>query len=1602
MKRLDRNIEALKIAIEIANSPRTLNQKEVEALQAYSGFGGIDIAHLNNEDAETLKNVVETISQITNEPADTLMRSLKTSTLTAFYTPTIIPQAVSIAMQLAGLQPKRILEPSCGTGNFLQPFVQSYPQAATIAYEIDAVTALVTKALYPNTDLRIAGFQTISSSDLKTFDLTASNIPFADVKVFDPSFTSPVELDACRSLHSYFVMKGVSTLRNGGVLAFLTTQSYLNSLTHIEQVRHIFRNARLVSATRLPNNLFADTEVGTDLLILQKELGKEELTANEWLLTSSADNADGVVRNAYFECFPEHYICTSKEVKRGLYGKLQLVTKHEGGVNGIAADLFQQVSRDFATNINVALFNNNFAKLTASTSKTTTQKPTTEKVRHEDERLSLLQEILKEYDKLYAYEMEQQQENTEMRDELNRLYDQFVARYGQLNKPSNRSFIRSKNLSDLLALELQETAGIFVKADILHHPVAFDINEKSSFDNAHEALSASLNKFGKVNLQYMQDVSSLSEKEIFSELAGEIFFNPLKNEWEIKEMFISGDVISKADRIETIMPNVSKENERFAKESLEALRAATPTPILFADLDFNLGERWMSPEVYENFAMDFFNIHSDREKAISVVFSPDLDQYEVNLNIWGNERIYTEYAVVGENVTYDGIELFTHALHNTIPAIKKWNGEYDANGKKIMVRDEERIQFATSKIEEIRDGFCQWLFRQPVDFQLQLQDTYNRRFNACVRPAYNGSHQTFPDLDLDSLGEKYGIRQIYQSQKDCIWMLKLNQGGICDHEVGTGKTLIMCMTAHEMHRLGIAHKPIIIALKANVAAIAETYQTAYPNARILYASEQDYSSVNRTDFFRRAKNNDYDCIIMSHEQFGKIPQSLEVQRDIVEDELRQLDDALYHFLETGGSDSFKIRKGLEKRRDNLRAKLTKLEYDINHRKDDVIDFAMMGIDHIFVDESHQFKNLMFSTRHERVAGLGNPTGSQRAFNLLIAIRTIQRKKQRDLCATFLSGTTITNSLTELFCLFKYMRPRALARQNIFCFDAWAAIFTRKSTEYEFSITNEIQSKERFRYFIKVPELAAFYNEITDYRTAEDVGIDRPVKKEILHNIAPTEDQKDFIERLMKFAKGGNSSLIYRPFLTDKQQKARMLIATDAARKMALDMRLIEPTIFEDDPNNKASHCAQMIAHYYHKYEEQKGTQFVFSDLSTWHSNDEWNIYNEIRHKLEVEYGIPRSEIKFIQECKGEAARTKVIQQMNEGKVRVLFGSTSMLGTGVNAQQRAVAVHHLDTPWRPSDLEQRNGRAVRKGNLVAKQFANNQVDVIIYAVERSLDSYKFNLLHLKQTFIHQLKSGTLATRTIDEGAMDEKSGMNFSEYMAILSGNTDLLDRAKLERKVAALMSERKTYQRTMHEAAVEQITKQEKLNTNEERIASMQRDLDIVNAIPPCKEGETILRIDGCKETDEKSMGERIIKYVEKANTNGAYIPIGSYGQFPVVVKSETVTNSTGETHTVTRMFVRGETTYYCTNNGNVPISPIYAARQPQQSLTKIPALIAKLTEENVQLARSIEELTPIINKPWHKEDDLKKLRNELAQLDKKIAGSLNAQEREMSTEEED
>lgn len=901
----------------------------------------------------------------------------------------------------------------------------------------------------------------------------------------------------------------------------------------------------------------------------------------------------------------------------------------------------------------------------------------------EQEKRAMLYVTLSEtYQQLYNYEAETHEPSEHLREHLNYYYDEFVAKYGNLNEKQNVKFIMmDANGRDALALERGEN-GQFVKADIFDHPVSFAVDEVTSVDTPMEALTASLNKYGEVNLEYMSSLVDMDEDAMVENLEGHIYYNPLVSNYEIKDRFIAGNVVAKAEAVKAW---IDREEERIkdfpgydgiepfiamSQDSLKALEEARPRRIEFDELDFNFGERWIPTGIYSAYMSHLY------ETDIKIAYSSSMDEYSADTS-HKNMKIWEEFCVRGYYRVYDGMSLLKHALHNTVPDIKKSIGK-DDDGHDIKVSDNEAIQLANTKIDEIRNGFTDWLEAQSPEFKERLVDLYNNKFNCFVRPQYDGSHQTFPDLNMKILGDRYGISSIYQSQKDCIWMLKQNGGGICDHEVGTGKTLIMCIAAHEMKRLGLAHKPMIIGLKANVAEIAMTYQSAYPNARILFADEKSFKAENRVNFFNQIKNNDYDCVIMSHDQFGKIPQSPEMQQQILQAELDTVEENLEVVKQQGHDVSRGMLKGLIKRKENLTAKIATIQYQMEQNKDAVVDFKQMGIDHIFVDESHQFKNLMFNTRHDRVAGLGNSEGSQRALNLLYAIRTIQERTGKDLGATFLSGTTISNSLTELYLLFKYLRPNELERQEIRCFDAWAAIFAKKTTDFEFNVTNHIVPKERFRYFIKVPELAAFYNEITDYRTAEDVGVDRPMKNEILNNIPPTPAQEAFIEKLMKFAESGDATILGRAPLSETEEKAKMLIATDYARKMALDMRMIDPNA-EDDPNNKASHCAKMIAEYYRKYDAQKGTQFVFSDLGTYKPG-EWNVYSEIKRKLIEDYGIPAHEIRFIQECKTERSRKAVIEAMNSGDVRVLFGSTTMLGTGVNAQQRCVAVHHLDTPW----------------------------------------------------------------------------------------------------------------------------------------------------------------------------------------------------------------------------------------------------------------------------------------------------------------------------------
>lgn len=1003
---------------------------------------------------------------------------------------------------------------------------------------------------------------------------------------------------------------------------------------------------------------------------------------------------------------------------------------------------------------------------------------------------------------LADFERDRHREAPELRQELNELYDGMVARFGGLREEQMAAVGAMDPHYNIVAALERYVDGVRTKADIFNEPVSFRIEkERTEPYTPHEALMQSLNMYGKVHLDYISELTAQSNDEIVEALRGRIFFNPITGDYEEDSRMLADNVYEKIEQFRQrlewnkMIDEPTHDDLRYraaVTETIDALERVKPTPIPFEELDFNLGERWIPSDYYNRFADHVFAYEpkSDGTPNCKIDYIPASDTFNVYMP-W-NWKAREEWDVKqGWHTAVEYTDLFRYALENRTPEITKseWSDKYN---KTIKVPDTEAIQACTVKIQRLHELFIDWLNAMPVAEKDRLAGLYNERFNNSVRPHYDGSCQTFPGLTF----ENFDYDELYPSQKDAIWMIKQNGGGICDHEVGAGKTMIMCVAAYEMKRLGIAHKPMIIAMKANVHEIAATFRKAYPEANILYPGKKDFEPANRKRLFLDIQNNNYDCVIITHDQFVKIPQSPEVQLEIMEDELRNIEDSLavWENLNARGA-SGRMRSGLETRKRNLEVKVREMQNEINSRTDDEVDFRSMGIDHILVDESHKFKNLMFQTRHQRVAGLGNTVGSQRSMSLFTAIRDIQSRTGRDLGATFLSGTTISNSLTELYVLFKYLRPQALAKQNINCFDAWAAIYTRKSCEFEFNVTNNIVQKERFRYFVKVPELAQFYNQITDYRTADMVGIDRPKKNAVFNHIAPSPMQEDFIQRLMKFAQSGDATLLGREPLSDKEQNAKMLIATNFSNKMALDLRLIDEDEYAMMEGGKVDQAAASIAQYYYKYNDVKGTQFVFSDLGTYQSEREFNVYSAIKQRLVDVHGIPADEIQFIQQHNTEKKKPALFKDMNEGKVRVLFGSTETLGTGVNAQQRAVALHHLDTPWRPSDLEQREGRVIRKGNLVAKEHAGNTVDIVTWATERTLDAYKFNLLQNKQNFITQLKSNQLGSRSMDEGAMDENTGVSFAEYVAVLSGNTDLLDKAKLDKQIAMLEREKVLYAR---------------------------------------------------------------------------------------------------------------------------------------------------------------------------------------------------------------
>lgn len=1169
-------------------------------------------------------------------------------------------------------------------------------------------------------------------------------------------------------------------------------------------------------------------------------------------------------------------------------------------------------------------------------------------------------------------------DDPQKRKALNLRYESFTSRHGQLHTARNRKLIAADTgLGEQLLSSLERKQGeVFIKADILTVPLSKD-NGAFHTDNVLDALSHCLHQQGKVDPHYIAQLTGMSQQAVINGLEKRIYLNPESGEWETSDRYLSGNVVAKLRKAEQAAEK-HPENLYYG-QSLDAISQVQPEKIPFEILDFNLGERWIPASYYEQYCRELFQTNTQ------VHYFSALDTFRV-IPATENAKITQEYAIKPKSGhPTKGHTLMEHALENTAP---RYTFETTAaDGSKHRVADTQAIQLAQQKIENIREGFVSWLKNLPAADKRNLEDLYNTRFNCNVLRKYDGSHLNFPGFDKAAIDG----HELYATQKDATWRIIQENGALIDHNVGGGKTMIMITAAMELKRLGIAHKPMIIGKRSNIGQIARAFIKAYPGAKVLAPTAEDFEKKNRRRLFYEIANNNWDCVIISHEQFEKIPQSPEIQKEIIETELAHIREN----LETAKSLGTEVRrlmlKGLEIKKKNREAQLKTIISELELRKDQGVNFRTMGIDHLFVDESHIFKNLTYNTRHVQVAGLGNHAGSQRALNMLFAVREIQSRYQADQGVTFLSGTPLSNSIAELYLQYKFLRPRELERQGLQNFDAWAAMFTKKTIEYEFSATNQLITKGRLRHFIKVPELALSYHELADFKTAEQIELDRPELDQRLVCLKQTPDQENYMQKLIEFGKTGNAELLGRGQLSRSEDKARSLIMANLARKATLDMRLIGPERYGDDPGNKVNACAENIAKIYRDTTEHRGVQLIFCDQST--PKPGFNVYDALRDKLVEKYGIPRSQIAFIHEWEGDRKKKELFDKVNSGEIRLLQGGSEKLGTGNNVQERVVALHHLDFSYTPKEIEQRNGRGARAGNLVARDFYGNKVLNFFYAVERSFDTFNFSLLHTKQSFIVQLKTCDKATRRLDEGSIDANGDTGFAEINAIISGDTSILERTRLHSRMVSMEGLRTSFY-------IELASSRRELEKSREQIPLTTRTLNeliadekhLQSVMKYEKDGSLAnpLFIPGCLSSDAELTGKYLLG-LHQSPWHQPETKVGSlYGFGLFIQKSEQSKLISGKHISVpANLFYLqrpGGTIKYTFNNGYLnPEQPRQVAKYGLNALLKVEKLRESYQEQLKKLTINIPILETLVTKTFDQEAELLELKMQLKELDQQL-----------------
>ena len=1565
-----RNIEAIRTLFQLEQEHRGATAEEQQVLSQYVGWGGLADAFDPGKDSWA-KEYAE-LKGLLSEDEYAAARS---STLNAHYTSPVVIRSIYDAVEKIGFRSGNILEPSMGVGNFVGMLPDTMQDSRLYGVELDSITGRIAKKLYPQADITVAGFETTDRRDF--YDLAVGNVPFGQYKVNDKAYNK-----LGFSIHNYFFAKAIDQVRPGGIVAFVTSRYTMDSKDSTAR-KHMAERADLLGAIRLPNNAFkanAGTDVVSDIIFLQKRDRPADIEP-AWVQLGKTE--DGFAINQYFADHPE-MILGVLSTESTQYGREELTVAPIEGAN-LADQLAEAVQHIEGQYTEVEVETPDIADAEAER-KTLPADPEVKnfsytvvdgevfyrensvmtQVELSDTakgRVTGMVELRQIVNDLIQQQLEDYPDADikATQDRLNIAYDAFTAKYGLLNDRRNgRLFEQDSSYYLLCSLEnLDEQGQLKSKAAMFTKRTIRPEHNVTSVDTPSEALAVSIGERGKVDLPYMAELLGTPGDygRITTELSGVIFKDPAADPtdpeagWQMADEYLSGDVRAKLRMAQF----AAETNPEFAV-NVDALIKAQPRELEASEIDVRLGATWLAPEIIQKFMTETFQIPYYLRHAVKVRYSPYTAEWRVegktatgrgdiiSSETYGTSRA-NAYKILEETLNLKDVRIY-----DTIE---------DADGKPKRVLNKRETMLAQQKQQVIKDAFANWVWQDPQR-RIALVKQYNELFNSTRPREYDGSHIHFVGMNPEIT--------LREHQRNAIAHVLYGGNTLLAHEVGAGKTYEMAASAMEAKRLGLCQKSLFVVPNHLTEQWASEFLNLYPNAKLLVARRKDFETANRKKFCARIATGDYDAVIIGHSQFERIPLSFERQERIIQEQIYETLAAINE-LKVHAGENFSIKQ-MEKTRKTLETKLEKLRSD--ERKDDVITFEQLGVDRLFVDESHAFKNLFLTTKMRNVAGLST-SEAQKSSDMFGKCRYLD-EITGGRGVVFATGTPVSNSMTELYTVMRYLQYSTLQQKKLTHFDCWASTFGETTTAIELAPEGTgYRARTRFAKFFNLPELMSMFKEVADIKTSDQLHLPVPEAKFETVVAKPSDIQKKMVQELSKRAARIHSGTV-------DASEDNMLCVTNDGRKIGLDVRLMNPML-PDDPNSKLNVCVQNVLKIWEEGKDQKLTQLLFCDLSTPKNDGNFNVYDDIRKKL-IAAGVPENEIEFIHNADTEAKKAALFSKVRSGDVRVLLGSTAKMGAGTNVQSRLVAVHHLDVGWKPSDMTQRNGRIIRQGNM------NKEVMVFNYVTEGTFDSYLFQTLENKQRFISQIMTSKSPVRSCED--VDEQA-LSYAEIKALCAGNPLIKEKMDLDVQVAKLKVLKADHQSQKFRLQDKLLTKfPADIQETNAYIAGLKADAQLAAAHPQGKEEFCGMVIKGVTYDEKKTAGERLVLACSEL-PNAEEKVIGSYRGFELSLRFDTYRSEY-------QALLKGQRKY------TVPLGtdPLGNIIRLDNSLNNFPERITAAENELDTLHQQQAAAQIEVEKPFPQEEELAEKSARLAELNAQLDVDEKSHEPEQDEEEQE